>query len=165
LLKKWENADPARVGVWGWSGGGSNTLHAIFRFPDIFHTAIAVAPNANQLLYDSIYQERYMGSPEENAEGYRVGSPITYAEQLRGNLLLIHGTGDDNGHYQGTELLINKLIELNKRFSMMPYPARSHSLKEGKNTQTHLYTVMSEYFITHLQAQVLNGQTPATPVR
>ena len=165
LMKKWENADPARVGVWGWSGGGSNTLHAIFRFPDIFHTAIAVAPNANQLLYDSIYQERYMGSPADNAEGYRVGSPITYAEQLRGNLLLIHGTGDDNGHYQGTEMLINKLIELNKRFSMMPYPARSHSIKEGKNTQTHLYTVMSEYFITHLQSQVLKGQTPATAVK
>ncbi len=165
LMKKWDYADPTRVGVWGWSGGGSNTLHAIFRFPEVFHTAVAVAPNADQLLYDSIYQERYMGLLGENAEGYRVGSPITYAEQLRGNLLLIHGTGDDNGHFQGTEKLMNTLIGLNKRFSMLAYPARSHSLKEGKNTQTHLYTVMSEYFMTHLQAQVLNGQAPAAPVR
>ena len=83
---------------------------AILRYPDLYHTAMSVAPNANQLLYDSIYQERYMGLPQDNAEGYREGSPITHAHQLRGNLLLVHGTGDDNGHYQGTEMLMNELI-------------------------------------------------------
>jgi dipeptidyl-peptidase-4 len=152
LLQRWPFADPRRVGVWGWSGGGSNTLHAIFRHPDLFHTAIAVAPNADQLLYDSIYQERYMGSPSDNAEGYRLGSPITHAGQLRGNLLLIHGTGDDNGHYQGTEKLINQLVRQGKHFTVMPYPARSHALSEGDNTVAHLYTLMTRYLADHLAA-------------
>jgi len=150
LLQRWTFADPSRIGVWGWSGGGSNTLHAIFRYPDIFRTAIAVAPNANQLFYDTIYQERYMGLPDDNADGYRLGSPITYAEKLRGNLLLVHGTGDDNGHYQGTESLINKLIAHHKQFTVMPYPARSHSLAEGDQTVPHFYNLMLEYFIAHL---------------
>ena len=86
------------------------SLNAIFRCPDLYHTAMSVAPNANQLLYDSIYQDRYMGLPGDNAAGYREGSPLTHARQLQGNLLLIHGTGDDNGHYQGTEMLMNELI-------------------------------------------------------
>lgn len=150
LLQRWTFADSSRVGVWGWSGGGSNSLHAIFRYPDIFHTAIAVAPNANQLLYDTIYQERYMGLPDDNADGYRLGSPITYAEKLRGNLLLVHGTGDDNGHFQGTESLINKLIAHHKQFTVMPYPARSHSLAEGEQTVPHFYNLMLDYFIVHL---------------
>ena len=164
LLQRWDFADPDRVGVWGWSGGGSNTLHAIFRYPDIFQTAIAVAPNANQLLYDSIYQERYMGDPKENAEGYRLGSPITYADQLRGNLLLVHGTGDDNGHFQGTEALINKLIANNKRFTVMPYPARTHSLMEGDNTVPHFYNLMSDYFYEHLPLQRVSAKPPTAAI-
>lgn len=150
LIKQWEFIDPKRIGVWGWSGGGSNTLHAIFRFPDLFSTAIAVAPNANQLLYDTIYQERYMGLPDDNAEGYRLGSPITYAAQLRGNLLLVHGTGDDNGHYQGTEQLMNLLIAQHKHFTVMPYPARSHAISEGDNTVPHFYNLMTRYLDEHL---------------
>ena len=145
LLKRWSFADADRVGIWGWSGGGSMSLNAIFRYPDLYHTAIAVAPNADQLLYDTIYQERYMGLPADNADGYRLGSPITYAKQLKGNLLLVHGTGDDNGHYQGTEMLINELIAHNKRFSVMPYPARSHAINEGKNTVLHFYSLMTNY--------------------
>jgi dipeptidyl-peptidase 4 len=145
LLKRWSFADADRIGIWGWSGGGSMSLNAIFRYPDLYHTAIAVAPNADQLLYDTIYQERYMGLPAENADGYRLGSPITYAKQLKGNLLLIHGTGDDNGHYQGTEMLINELIANNKSFSVMPYPARSHAINEGKNTVLHFYSLMTGY--------------------
>jgi dipeptidyl-peptidase-4 len=150
LLQQWSFVDPKRVGVWGWSGGGSNTLHLIFRYPELFHTAIAIAPNADQLLYDSIYQERYMGSPTANAEAYHQGSPLTHAAGLRGNLLLIHGTGDDNCHYQGTEKLMNELIRLGKDFSVMPYPMRTHAIAEGDNTVPHLYGLMTKFLATHL---------------
>ena len=150
LLQRWPFADPARVGVWGWSGGGSMSLNAIFRYPDLYHTAIAVAPNADQLLYDSIYQERYMGLPQDNVEGYRLGSPITFAGQLKGNLLLVHGTGDDNGHYQGTEMLMNELIAHSKPFTVMPYPNRSHALSEGANTTRHFYGLLTRYLNENL---------------
>ena len=150
LLARWPAADPARVGIWGWSGGGSMSLHALFRYPDLYRTAIAVAPNASQLLYDTIYQERYMGLPADNADGYRDGSPITHAAHLRGNLLLVHGTGDDNGHYQGTERLMNELIAHHRRFTVLPYPGRSHALNEGKNTERHFYTALTDYLHEHL---------------
>ena len=150
LLEKWDFADPSRIGIWGWSGGGSMSLNAILRYPELYATAIAVAPNADQLLYDTIYQERYMGLPSDNAEGYRLGSPITYASGLEGNLLVIHGTGDDNGHFQGTERLMNELIANEKQFSVMPYPARSHAISEGRNTVKHFYTLMTNYFNEHL---------------
>jgi dipeptidyl-peptidase-4 len=152
LLQRWPEADAGRVGVWGWSGGGSMSLNAIFRYPDLYSTAIAVAPNANQLLYDTIYQERYMGLPGDNAEGYRDGSPLTHAQHLRGNLLLVHGTGDDNGHYQGTETLMNELIARNKPFAVMPYPNRSHSISEGTNTVRHFYGTLTRFLNEHLPA-------------
>jgi dipeptidyl-peptidase 4 len=150
MLGRWPEADAGRVGVWGWSGGGSMSLNAIFRYPDLYSTAIAVAPNANQLLYDTIYQERYMGLPGDNAEGYRDGSPLTHAQHLRGNLLLVHGTGDDNGHYQGTEMLMNELIARDKPFTVMPYPNRSHSISEGTNTVVHFYRTLTHYLHEHL---------------
>ncbi len=153
FLKRWPFVDPARVGIWGWSGGGSSSLHALFRFPDLYRTAIAVAPNPDQLLYDSIYQERYMGLPKDNAEGYRRGSPLTYASQLKGNLLLVHGTGDDNGHYQGVEKLMNGLIAHDKQFTVMPYPSRSHSISEGKNTTRHLYSLFTRFLETNVPAR------------
>jgi dipeptidyl-peptidase-4 len=150
LLKLWPYADAGRIGVWGWSGGGSMSLNAIFRYPDLYSTAMAVAPNASQLLYDTIYQERYMGLPKDNAENYRLGSPITHASQLKGNLLLVHGTGDDNGHYQGTERLMNELIAHNKHFTVMPYPNRTHAISEGPNTTRHLYELLTRYLNEHL---------------
>jgi dipeptidyl-peptidase-4 len=150
LLARWPFADPGRVGIWGWSGGGSMSLNAIFRYPELYHTAMAVAPNASQLLYDTIYQERYMGLPADNVAGYRDGSPITHAANLQGNLLLIHGTGDDNGHFQGTERLMNELIAHHKLFTVLPYPGRSHSLSEGKNTERHFYTVLTDYLHQNL---------------
>jgi dipeptidyl-peptidase-4 len=150
LLKLWPFADPARIGVWGWSGGGSMSLNALFRYPDLYAMAMAVAPNSSQLLYDTIYQERYMGLPKDNAENYRLGSPITYASQLQGNLLLIHGTGDDNGHYQGTERLMNELIAHNKYFTAVPYPNRSHAISEGTNTVRHFYGTLTRYLHDHL---------------
>jgi len=161
LLQRWPCADAARVGVWGWSGGGSMSLNAIFRYPDLYQTAIAVAPNADQLLYDSIYQERYMGLPEDNVEGYRLGSPITFASQLKGNLLLVHGTGDDNDHYQGTERLMNELIAHNKQFTVMPYPNRSHALYEGANTTRHLYGLLTRYLNENLPVNASSAPNQA----
>jgi len=142
--------DPERVGVWGWSGGGSSSLHAIFKYPNLYKTAIAVAPVPNQRYYDTIYQERYMGLPSDNVEGFTEGSPINFAHQLEGDLLLIHGTGDDNCHYQTTEMLIDELIRHDKPFSMMSYPNRTHAIKEGKNTTKHLRELMTRYLQTNL---------------
>ena len=144
--------DPTRVGVWGWSGGGSMSLNAIFKFPDLYQTAIAVAPVPNQRFYDTIYQERYMGLPEDNVDGYHDGSAIHFASQLRGKLLLIHGTGDDNCHYQTTEMLIDELIRHNKPFSMMAYPNRTHAIREGRNTTRHLRALMTSYLSDNLPA-------------
>jgi dipeptidyl-peptidase 4 len=157
LLEQWSFVEPTRIGIWGWSGGGSMSLNAIFRYPDLYRTAIAVAPNADQGLYDTIYQERYMGLPDDNVEGYREGSPLTHAHQLRGNLLLVHGTGDDNCHYQGTERLINKLIARGKQFTVMPYPNRSHSINEGPNTVRHFWGYLTRY----IQDNLLSEHAPA----
>jgi dipeptidyl-peptidase-4 len=152
VLKERPYLDSSRVGVWGWSGGGSSTLHAMFKFPDLYHTGISIAPVPNQRYYDTIYQERYMGLPRDNVEGYRKGSAMNFASGLKGNLLVIHGTGDDNCHYQTTELLINELIRHNKPFSMFAYPNRTHSIREGKNTTRHLREMMTKYFLDNLPA-------------
>ncbi|NOX55489.1 MAG: S9 family peptidase [Planctomycetes bacterium] len=150
VLKARPYLDPSRIGVWGWSGGGSSTLHAMFKFPDLYKTGIAIAPVPNQRYYDTIYQERYMGLPSDNVDGYRNGSPIHFAHQLKGNLLIIHGTGDDNCHYATTEMLINELIRHNKPFTMMAYPNRTHAIREGKKTTRHLRQLMTQYLIEHL---------------
>ncbi|NQW05281.1 MAG: S9 family peptidase [Acidobacteria bacterium] len=142
--------DASRIGVWGWSGGGSNTLNVMFRFPDVFHVGVSVAPVPDQRLYDTIYQERYMGTPQGNADGYGVGSPINFAEGLRGKLLVVHGSGDDNVHYQGTESLVNRLVELGKPFDLMVYPNRTHGISEGPGTTVHVYQLIARYFLDHL---------------
>ncbi|HAS44151.1 MAG TPA: S9 family peptidase [Microscillaceae bacterium] len=151
-IMKWKFVDPDRIGVWGWSGGGSMTLNLLFRYPEIYKTGMSVAPVSNQLYYDNIYQERYMGLVTENKEDFLEGSPITYAKNLKGNLLLVHGTGDDNVHYQNAEALINELIKHNKVFQVMPYPNRSHGIYEGKNTSRHLYTTLTQYLLRNLKA-------------
>ncbi len=142
--------DLDRVAIWGWSGGGSSTLNAMFRFPDLYKVGISVAPVPDQKLYDSIYQERYTGLPQDNAEGYRLGSPITFAEGLKGKLLIVHGSGDDNVHYQGTEELVNRLVELGKTFDLMVYPNRTHAIKEGKGTSQHLHSLIARYLLENL---------------
>ncbi|MBJ6118168.1 S9 family peptidase [Pontibacter sp. BT310] len=144
-LLKLPYVDASRVAVWGWSGGGSATLNLMFQHPDIYKTGISVAAVANQLTYDNIYQERYMGLPQENREDFVKGSPITYAKNLEGNLLYIHGTGDDNVHYNNAEQLVNELIKYNKHFQFMPYPNRSHSISEGEGTSEHLSTLFTNY--------------------
>ena len=143
--------DADRVGIWGWSGGGSSTLQAMFKYPDLYHTGISIAPVPNQRYYDTIYQERYMGIPRDNLDGYRNGSAMNFAQHLKGKLLLIHGTGDDNCHYQTTEMLINELIKHNKQFSMMAYPNRTHSIREGRNTTRHLRNLMTNYLLKNLK--------------
>ena len=144
--------DLDRVAVWGWSGGGTNTLNLMFRSPDLYKVGMAVAPVPDQRLYDSIYQERYMGLPQDNVDGYKQGSAINFAEGLKGHLLIVHGSGDDNVHYQGTELLVNKLIELGKPFEFMTYPDRTHSINEGPGTTVHLYHLLARYLTEHLRA-------------
>jgi dipeptidyl-peptidase-4 len=151
MTDRWSYIDASRVGVWGHSGGGSMTLNLMFRYPQQYHVGVSRAPVTDQRLYDSIYQERYSGLLAQYEEGYREGSPINFASQLEGKLLLIHGTGDDNVHYQGSERLINELVKHNKAFDFMSYPNRSHSLKEGEGTQLHLHTLMTEYFEEHLR--------------
>ena len=144
--------DGSRIGVWGWSGGGTNTLNLMFRSPDVYRVGVAVAPVPDQKLYDTIYQERYMGVPADNAAGYRKGSAIHFAEGLRGKLLIIHGSGDDNVHFQGTERLVNRLIELGKTFDFMEYPNRSHGIYEGEGTTLHVYSLIARYIEEHLPA-------------
>ena len=149
---KWDFIDETRTGVWGWSGGGSMTLNLMFRFADIYTTGVSVAPVGNQLLYDNIYQERYMGLPYENLEDFLDGSPVKYAHLLKGNLLLVHGTGDDNVHYQNAEVIINELIKHNRPFDMMAYPNRAHGIYEGRNTRKHLYGLITRYILEHIPA-------------
>ena len=145
LAKERPYIDSSRLAIWGWSGGGSNTLNMMFRYPGLFKAGIAVAPVADQRHYDTIYQERYMGLPEQNVKGYHDGSAINFAQNLDGKLLIVHGSGDDNVHFQGTELLINRLIELGKPFDMMDYPNRTHSISEGKGTSYHVYSLIARY--------------------
>jgi dipeptidyl-peptidase-4 len=158
LARQRSYVDADRIGIWGWSGGGSQTLNSMFRHPDVFRTGMAVAPVPDQRYYDTAYQERYMGLPQDNAEGYRRGSPITYAHQLEGNLLIVHGTGDDNVHYQGTEALINRLVETGRHFTMMAYPNRSHGIFEGRGTTRHVYGLLTRYLMENLPA----GPRPPT---
>jgi len=151
MLDAFNFIDRDRIGSWGWSGGGTMTLNALFRYPELYTMGIAVASVPDQKLYDTVYQERYMGLPDDNAEGYHQGSPITHAGGLEGDLLLVHGTGDDNVHFQGVELLINELIKQGKQFDMMAYPNRSHGISEGEGTTMHLYTLLTNYLEEHLE--------------
>ncbi|WP_288346093.1 DPP IV N-terminal domain-containing protein [uncultured Pseudoalteromonas sp.] len=150
MAKRWDVIDTDRVGVWGHSGGGSSTLNLLFRHGDKYKVGIASAPVPDIRLYDTIYQERYAGNPNTDPESYDNTSPITFAKDLQGKLLLIHGTGDDNVHYQGSERLINELVKHNKQFDFFSYPNRSHSLREGEGTTLHYHTMMANFFEKHL---------------
>ena len=150
MSERWSYIDCERVGVWGHSGGGSLTLGLMFRYAQQFKVGVSLAPVPDKRLYDSIYQEKYSGLLNENAENYIEFSAITHAAKLEGKLLLIHGTGDDNVHYQGTELLINELIKHNRQFDLMVYPNRRHGIVEGEGTSLHLNTLKMNYFLNHL---------------
>jgi len=142
--------DPKRVGVWGWSGGGTETLNLMFRYPEVYSVGVSVASVPDQRLYDSIYQERYMGLPQDSPKAYEQSSAINFASGLRGDLMVMHGSGDDNVHFQGFELLVNKLISLAKQFDMRVYPGRTHGISEGKGTNLDVYTNILGYFGAHL---------------
>ncbi|HQU58421.1 MAG TPA: DPP IV N-terminal domain-containing protein, partial [Saprospiraceae bacterium] len=137
--------DTSRVASWGWSGGGSTTLNLLFQYPEIYKTGIAIAPVTSSLLYDNIYTERYMGLPQENMADYLAGAALTHAKNLQGHLLLVHGTNDDNVHFQNSEMLVNELVKHNKQFQYMAYPGRSHGLREGDGTLIHLTTMATEF--------------------
>lgn len=149
---KWDFVDADRIAVWGWSGGGSMTLNLMFRYPEIYRTGMAVAAVADLRYYDNLYQERYTGIPQEVPEVYTEGSPITHAKNLEGNLLIVHGTADDNVHYQNAEALIMELVKHNKKFTVMPYPNCSHSIYEIEGATLHLYTLLTDYLMEHVEA-------------
>jgi dipeptidyl-peptidase 4 len=156
-IAKWPFVDPTRIGIWGWSGGGSSTLNALFRYPDVYQMGMSVAPVPDVRYYDTIYQERYCGLPQDHPDEYKQSSPLTFAGQLQGNLLLVHGTGDDNVHYQGSEALINALVAANKQFTLMAYPNRSHGIYEGPGTTRHLYGLLTRYLNEKLPARTQTG--------
>lgn len=144
--------DSTRMGIWGWSGGGSSTLHLMFRAPELYKVGMSVAPVPDVRNYDTIYQERYVGLPSTDSAAYHDASAIHFASGLRGDLLVVHGTGDDNVHFQGTEQLVNKLVAANKPFTMMAYPNRTHGIFEGEGTTVHLYNLLTRYLREHLPA-------------
>ncbi len=150
IIQTYPFVDASRIGSWGWSGGGQMTLMAMFRYPEVYKAGIAVSFVALQNLYDNIYQERYMGLPKDNVSGYREGSPLTHAKNLKGKLLIMHGTGDDNVHYQNFEMLVNELIKHNKLFDMMSYPMRDHGISQRENTTLHLRRTMEQFWKTNL---------------
>ena len=152
IIDTYSFVDENRIGIWGWSGGGQMTMNCMFRYPEIYKTGIAVSFVSDQKLYDTIYQERYMSTPQDNAKGYRDGSPITHAHNLQGNLMIMHGTADDNVHYQSFEMLANELIAQNKLFSMMAYPMRSHGIRERENTTYHHRQTMASFWLKNLPA-------------
>jgi dipeptidyl-peptidase 4 len=144
--------DSSRIGTWGWSYGGFMSLNGLFRYPELFRTGVVVSPVTHWSLYDNVYTERFNGLPAENKAGYDRGSPLTYVNGLRGNLLLVHGSGDDNVHYQNTEVLINALVAANKPFTLMEYPNRTHCICQGRNTQLHLFELITRYLDQNLKA-------------
>jgi dipeptidyl-peptidase-4 len=144
--------DRDRIGIWGWSYGGFMSLNSLFQHADIFRTGVAVSPVTHWALYDNVYTERFNGLPGENKAGYDRGSPLTYVKGFRGNLLLIHGGGDDNVHFQNSEMLINALVAANKPFTMMEYPNRTHCICQGRNTQAHLFELITRYLDQNLKA-------------
>lgn len=145
VVLQWPFIDRDRVAVFGSSGGGSTTQNLLFRYPDIYKVGLASAGVPNQLIYNTIYEERFMGVLPENRQVYIKCSPITYARNLQGHLLIMHGTGDHNVNYQGEEMLLNELIKYNRQFTFMPYPNRTHGITEGEGTILHKTTLMANF--------------------
>ena len=151
-LRERPYVDASRIGIWGWSYGGFMSLNVLFQHPDIYRTAVAVSPVTNWKLYDNVYTERFNGLITDNKAGYERGSPITYVDSLKGNLLLVHGGGDDNVHFQNSEILINALVAANKPFTMMEYPNRTHCICQGKNTGQHLFSLITRFLDQNLMS-------------
>ncbi|WP_299046776.1 S9 family peptidase [uncultured Polaribacter sp.] len=149
-LAKQPYIDEDNIAIWGWSFGGHMSTNCILKGNDVFSTAIAVAPVTSWRFYDTVYTERFLRTPQENAAGYDDNSPVNYADKLKGNYLLVHGTGDDNVHVQNSYRMINALIEANKQFDMFIVPDRAHGIRKGKNVRLNLYTKMTNFIEEHL---------------
>ena len=141
--------DKERIGIWGWSYGGFMTLVCMSQDEQTFKAGIAIAPVTDYKLYDSAYTERYMRRPQENFRGYEQISLPAKADKLKGNLLIVHGTGDDNVHAQNTMLYVHSLIEADRQFEMQIYPDDNHFLQKG-NSYRHLYTRMVNFLQKNL---------------
>ena len=150
LGRMYPYVDLSRVGIWGWSGGGSNTLNAMFRKPDSYHVGIAVVPKPQPHLYNAWFQEIFMRTREVNPEGYEQAAAINFADGLKGKLLIITGSGETNTHIQIIEGLVDRLIELGKPFDYMVYPNRDHGLREGNGTLVHVRMLIIRYLVEHL---------------
>lgn len=148
-IAKYNYVDASRIGIWGWSYGGFMSSNCILKGNDVFKAAIAVAPVTNWRFYDSVYTERYMQTPQENASGYDENSPINHVSKLKGNFLLVHGTADDNVHVQNSMLMIEALIQANKQFDWAIYPDKNHGIYGGK-TRLQLYTKMTNFIKENL---------------
>ena len=149
-ILQWDFIDRSRSGVWGWSEGGTMALNLMFRYPDVFQTGMAIAPIVDPRLHYSLYQERYRGAAADHETEYIESSPLSCAEGLKANLLIVHGTADDHVHYQHTERLVNRLVQLGKLFQVMPYPDCAHGLTEGERTRLHLYALLTDFLVKHM---------------
>lgn len=150
-LRKLPYINGDKIGIWGWSFGGFMASNCLLKGNDVFSTAIAVAPVTSWRFYDTVYTERYMGIPQDNPSGYDDNSPLFHAEKLKGNYLIVHGTGDDNVHVQNAYHMTNALIRENKPFDQAIYPDRAHGIYRGQNTRLHLFTKMSKFLDQHLK--------------
>jgi dipeptidyl-peptidase-4 len=162
LLGKREYIDETRIGIWGWSYGGFMSSNALFKGNDTFKMAIAVAPVTSWRFYDTIYTERYMGTPQENPSGYDDNSPINHVDKLKGDFLLIHGTGDDNVHVQNTMRMVEALVQADKQFEWMIYPDKNHGIYGG-NTRLHLYKKMTKFIDDTLGDKIEAQEEPQAP--
>ena len=143
--------DKDRIGIWGWSFGGYLSTLSLLKGNDVFKAAIAVAPVMNWRYYDNIYTERFLGLPQDNAKGYDENSPLNFADQLKGNYLLIHGTGDDNVHFQNSAEMVEKLENAGKQFEFRIYPNKNHSIYDATgNTRLNLYQLMTDFILRKL---------------
>ncbi|WP_115461174.1 S9 family peptidase [Winogradskyella aurantiaca] len=154
--------DETRIGIWGWSYGGFMSSNALFKGNDTFKMAIAVAPVTSWRFYDTIYTERYMTTPQENPSGYDENSPINHVDKLKGDFLLVHGSGDDNVHLQNTMRMVEALIQADKQFEWMVYPDKNHGIYGG-NTRLHLYKKMTNFIEDTLGDKIERAEEPSTP--
>lgn len=149
LIDEYDFIDSSRIGIWGWSYGGYMSSLVLARGNEVFSTAIAVAPVTSWRFYDTIYTERFMQTPQMNPEGYEKGAPLTYAGQIKGDYLLVHGTGDDNVHFQNAVEMVDALVQQDVDFETMYYPNRNHGIYGG-NTRKHLYRMLNRFIIDNL---------------